>query len=251
MAFVGLTFQLGTVLWSGYDDDDVLGVQVDTAGDTGSAPLEMLHQHGFASRPLDPDVDAATQTAVGCVVQYAYQGSGQGFAWVSGDPRSLAKVPRLQKGESIQYGPQGNFVRCHADGSISLATTDDGTFDGRSIFLRVLPTGLVFSFPFGRLTFDATGFHVLHSSGARIDLGAIGGMPAPLDALNSYATLSARMVSLQGSATSLGTDAGLTNQTAVAALLVEIGLLRAALASLGAVIPTPISPLISQIGAVV
>lgn len=246
----GIKFQLGCVTYSGRDDDDFIGVQIDAVGDGPAiAPFQLLHPYGFASRPLDPVTDESGNPLIGCTALYGQQGN-ECFAWLADDPRAAPTITALKKGESVQYGPRGQFVRCHEDGSISLFTTDDGTYDGRSVFFRVAPTGFTFSAPWGRITFDDRGFHVLTSAGARIDLGYGDlGLPAPLDGLTSYAKMTAHMVSLKGTATVLGANAGATNEAGVAALLAELALLRAALAGLGAVIPAPINPLISQIGA--
>lgn len=244
-----MRWSLSFVTFSRHDDDDFIGVQVQTEGDGGAVPFELQHPYGFAARPLDPIVDATGEPTRGCSVLYGEQGN-QTFAWLGSDPRSVSLFPALQKGESVQYGPTGQFIRCHADGSVSIFTTDDATYDGRSVFLRVAPTGLTFEAPWGRMTFDEHGFHVLTRAGARLDLGyADVGLPAPLDGLTSYAKLTAQMVSLKGTATVIGANAGATNDAGVTALLVELALLRAALTGLGAVIPTPLSPLISQIGA--
>jgi hypothetical protein len=104
----------------------------------------------------------------------------------------------------------------HADGRISLFTTDDNTPNGKTVALQIMPDGLLFSAPWGKLTFDATGFHVLHVSGAAIDLGAIGGLPAPLSALSSYVKLTGNMVSSEASIIANGTAAGLANAVAKA-----------------------------------
>lgn len=245
--FRGLRFQVSAAQFTTYDADDFLGAQPDALGDDGGAvPFEVLAPFGFASRPLDPE------GGVGCSLVHATQGN-QGFAWFGSDPRSAPLLPALAKGESMQFGAYGQFVRCHDDGSISLFTTDDGTTNGRSIYFRISPTkGFEMQCPWGRLRLGPDGFHVLHSSGARIDLGAISGIPAPLDSLASYATISAAITSLQGSATSLGTDAGATNKAAVASLIAHLTAVSASLSALGATPTVPLNPaLVAQIGAVV
>src|SRR6185369_2237217 len=104
---------------------------------------------------------------------------------------------------------KGQFIRCHPDGKISIFTTDDATPNGKSVYSQVAPTGFTRLGPWGRETFDANGYHLKHVSGARIDLGAIGGFPAPLDAINSYVTISAQSVILDAATVSLGPDNGL------------------------------------------
>ena len=114
-----------------------------------------------------------------------------------------------------------------ADGSIALFTTDDGKPNGRSVFHEINGKGMLFSFPYGKQTFDDKGFHLLHNSGARIDLGAIGGLPAPLSALSSYLTLGAAAVSVEASGVRLGPRASLAQPVALAPATV------AAIAALG------------------
>lgn len=244
------------------DGADFVGVQPSGLGERpGLAPFELLHPYGFASRPVAPDPDGT-----GCSMLTAEQGS-QGFAWLANDPRIQAKLPNLRAGESIQYGPTGQFVRCHEDGSITLATTEDATTDGHSIFLRVSPTvtepsgrirgGLEFVSPWGTLTFGPDGFHAIHSSGARLDLGAIGGLPAPLDTMTSYATLTAAVASIQASSVAQGTDGGAAHTAALTALTTLLGVMAAAIdakagaPSATAAAVTAAAATIQQIGAVV
>jgi hypothetical protein len=190
---------LRTVTGSEYDDDGFLGVQVDAPG-AGNAgpPIQLHHTYGFSSRPLDPDPDGR-----GADVHVAWEGSER-HAWMASDGRVTRLLPIKKQGETLQNGPKGNFVRCHDDGRISLFTSDDGTVDGRSVYVEVAPDGIRFVTPWGKLVLDATGFHVLTESGARIDLGAIGGLPAPLSALTSYAVMRANTVTCEGSLVQLG-----------------------------------------------
>lgn len=107
--------------------------------------------------------------------------------------------------EARRYADEHTFLRVDTErGRISLFTTDDQTPNGKSIFLQVKKEGLEFVCPFGKLTFRADGVHFLHSSGARIDLGAVSGMPAPLDALGSYCNLSGATMALESAILSLG-----------------------------------------------
>ncbi len=226
---------------SKHDKDQFLAIIPETFGPSSTlGAIEVSHPYGFASRPVDKDVSGA------CGAYYGVDGA-QGFAWLANDGRIQSKLPEVLPGESFQYGVTGNFVRCHKDGRISLFTTDDATVDGRTVALTIGPTGLVFNAPWGNLKFDATGFHVLHSSGARIDLGACGGLPAPLDSLASYATLSAALVHVEGSAVSLGASSPLSEPaakalqsaqalTAITTALIAVG---AALATIGGITTSP------------
>lgn len=222
-----MKLQFGKVLGTTYDADSFIGVQPGVYGSKGVTPFELSHTYGFVSRPIDPDPDGTA-----CQLFYAFDNS-EGFAWLANDPRVQAKLPEVRPGESFMYGSTGAFVRIGADGVISLFTTHDRTTNGRSVFLQVAPTGLTFVSPYGKLTFDANGFHVLHSSGARFDLGAISA-PAPLDALSSYATLSAAMVHVEGSAVHVGTKEGAPQQVALAtATLALAGALNGVLTAIG------------------
>lgn len=204
------------VVASKFDKDSFIGVMPETFGTNSTVgAVELFHSYGFASMPVDMDADGAcgmmTDTDAPTCISYLLN-----------DGRIQSKLPEILQGESFQYGPTGNFVRCHKDGRVSLFTTDDATVNGRTVALTVGPTGLVFNAPWGNLKFDATGFHVLHSSGARIDMGACGGLPAPLSALASYATLSAALVHVEGAAVNVGVSsptaepAAKANQTVLA-----------------------------------
>ena len=228
-----MNLRSGTAV-SSYYEAGFLGISVDLDGGqkAGAPPMAPMHPYGFVSRPADPVADAGGIPTLGCEVLYGWDGP-QGYVLPLGDPRVMAKLPEVQGGESFQYGPTGQFVRCHADGSISLFTTDDATTDGRSIYLKISPTtGLEYSCPWGRLTFGPNGFHVLHSSGARLDLGAIGGLPGPLSSLSSYAKLEGGIASVKGGAVSVGTDGGATNEAATTALVAFLDALVAAVATI-------------------
>ncbi len=220
-----MRWDLGLATLSEYDDDDFVGLQVDTLSfGEGMPPFELHHAYGFAARPLDPD-----EKGVGCTALYAIQGR-KGYAWLANDPRVSAKLPKLRKGESIQYGPKGQFLRMHEDGRITACTYVDGDPNKHTIFWELSPDeGWRLETPWGRITFGPNGFHLQHSSGARFDLGAIAGLPAPLDALSSYATISAKVVSIEGTAVSQGTDGGAANLAAVTALLGLLGVMAAAI----------------------
>lgn len=128
-----------------------------------------------------------------------------------------------------------------ADGSIALFTTDTNDDNGKSVYIRVAPDGMQFVAPWGTVKFDASGFHVLHSSGASFDLGGIYGMPAPLDQITSYVRMSAATINGRASAASFGvgtTDPVASStavMTAIAALQAQVTAMEAAWAALGAI----------------
>lgn len=163
-----------------------------------------------------------------------------GYGYSVGCPAILAVLgpnpepqPGLRPDDPVMLGPKRNFVRCDSEGRVSLFTTDDGTPTGKSVYFQVRPDGFRGVHPLFKFTLDKTGFHVVHASGARVDLGAVSGMPAPLDVLNSYAKLSAAMVQIEGSAISMGTATGTPDNVARATpTLANLDAIQAALVAL-------------------
>jgi hypothetical protein len=196
--------------------------------------------YGFKFRPLNPTASGTYQ----CV----YVNDGDKKRIVAGrDNRinDLLALPVLNEGEVMVYGPTGSFVRMHADGSASMFVTAGG--DTRSSFIKLTPAGeYTLSTPHVVQTSGGSGWHMRHSSGARIDAGAVGGLSSPLDAVSSYVTITAGMISLQASAVSLGLDSGGSNAAAVEALKTFIDALVSAIATIttltnGAAAMVPIS----------
>lgn len=190
----------------------------ESPGIAASAPV--WGQFGFVSRPAEPDGDGAAMAV------FEVDGD-QKTVTSTRDLRMAAKLPDLKPGESMCCGFAGQFIRFHQNGGLTLFTTTDGTPDGDAIYLKLVPDdgvepspGLVFESPWVRVMCGKLGFRVLHSSGAELELGALGGLPAPLDALGSMAKLKAGIVSIQGGAVSIGNPAtpGLANEVSVIAL---------------------------------
>jgi hypothetical protein len=201
-----LNFDIGIATLSVYDHDDFPGVQIDPLGDGGIQDYEVHSTYGFLAKPLDPATDGAGNPTQGCTVLYALEG-GKGHAWLCSDPRVTPLLPALRPGESLMYAAGGQFIRLHATdgdtpGAITLFTSDDGTVNGQNVYLQVARDALRFVAPWGTITFDASGFHLVTDSGARLDLGAIGGVPL----IGSYASLSAGMVDISGSVVAAGAD---------------------------------------------
>lgn len=235
-----IRFDFGQATASAYDADDFPVVQYDAFGEgkSGVAPYRLTGPYGLWTIPIEPSKSGGCQLLLG-------EDGRNHYAWTLNDPRVQSLLPKGKPGETFFYGPTGSFVRHHTDGRISLYTTDDATPIGRTVALALAPTGLTYNFPYGKQAFDATGFHVLHNSGARIDLGALGGLPFPLDTLASYVTLSAAIVRIEGSVISLGTAAGIAEPiTKALSLATEIFVplalaLEAVNASLVAIGETP------------
>lgn len=183
-----------TCVTTTYDENGFLtaSIEVPTAGEeSGADPFELHHPYGFASRPPD-----ATETD-GCAIGFCYIGSA-GHAIAFGDTRKTKKLALLNKGESMQYGPTGNFIRCSDDGAISMFTSSSPDGDVQtakpSVFFEIRPKAMRFTAPWGRQWFDNTGFHVFHTSGGQMHLGAISGLPAPFDTMLSYIDFKAATV---------------------------------------------------------
>lgn len=139
----------------------------------------------------------------------------------------------------------GTFIRRGRDGTVSIGTTHDGTPNGKTIYLQIRRDGLRFFSPWGKVTFDPGGFHVLHSSGARFDLGGIGGLPSPADQLSSYATLGATLIGLRASLVPVGPESAPADAAAkstptiaaIGAIQTYATLVQTALAAIGAALP--------------
>lgn len=210
MPFMGVEVRLGACVLTEFDANGFLRAQPQALGDDPRVEsYELLQPYGFMARPAAAEVDADGRVIQGKACSLLYWSIGdRNFAMLASDPRPIALLPALAEGEQMIYGPAANFARCKVDGTVTLFTTDDGTYDGNSIYCQVSPTGFMAFTPWGTVKLGADGFHMRHSSGARMDAGSIGGLPSPLDALASYITLSAAMVQVEGSAIALGTETG-------------------------------------------
>lgn len=179
--------QLGNVVGNVAEHDDV----------------EWIQHVGFYSVPSK--AAAGEQAAQAVMIETG----GRNVVIGSSDQRGLELAGNAKPGETGMYaagedGKAQGRVMAKADGSVNLFTTDTNEPGGQSVYLRVAPDALLFVAPWGTLRFDATGFHVLHESGARFDLGGIQGLPAPLDQLGSYVRMQAGTVNVSASAQSFG-----------------------------------------------
>ncbi len=149
---------------------------------------------GHAETLVDRNVAGTTGVAIGgrderCADMYGALGPGDTCVHATGPSHSAQMM-------------------CKEDGSVTMVTTDDGTATGRSVFWQTDKDAFRGVAPWGRLTFDATGFHVRHHTGARIDLGGVGGLPAPLDSMGAYVSISAPVLRLTGGAVAIGQGLG-------------------------------------------
>lgn len=132
--------------------------------------------------------------------------TSSGFIGVaSRDVRTGKIAGNMQPGETTLYAPGSQACGLFKnDGSVTLMTTQDGTETGQSVYSRTAADTFTMLAAWGKRSFDATGYHLFTFSGARLDMGGIGGLPAPLSALGSYAKLSADIVTVEGSVIALG-----------------------------------------------
>lgn len=176
-------------------------LELDAEGESGADAFEMVSPYGLASRPPDATEKDGAQCG------YAFIGS-RPYAMAFGDTRSTPLLAALKKGESMLYGYFGNFIRCKVDGTISLFTTTDGKVDGQAqgVFMNFAPLAWQFKAPWGKQTFDATGWHLNTISGAELHLGSIVGLPAPFDQLTSYIDMMASAVRIKTATLDVGID---------------------------------------------
>jgi hypothetical protein len=230
-----LEWEIANITGTSVDADGFMSVTIDSEGEHGSIPIPVQHMNGLWGMPLDPVVDKGTGEPIpskACQVLVAWEG-GKAHAFPLNDPRTVGKLPLGVPGERVLWADAGHFYRQHADGSHSWVTsTTGGGTDGQTVQFRVRPTTMLFDAPWGRLTFDGTGFRVRHVGGAALSLGYAGG---PIPGLGSYATLSGDMVKIAGSAIAIG-PTGSAQQGVAQALPLQVVLqsMMVALESLAA-----------------
>ncbi len=196
----GSLFYIGAAVLSTAVDNitNTILAQIGSIGDeyVYSDKAEWYQHVGFSSRPSKPKKG---HQAAECVAIR----DDRDVVIASRDIRSQQIYGNLKDGETCLWaggddGTGQGRVILKADGSINIFATSDNTDAGNSVYFRVAPDGFAWVAPWGTIKFDPSGFHVRHASGARIDLGAMGGLPSPLDVLTSYATMTAASVGLVG-----------------------------------------------------
>lgn len=100
--WAGLAWDIGTCTVTTYVDGELVG-QVSRYSGAGGAPYQVHSPYGFRSRPTDPDSDG-----VGAQALYAIEGN-EGHVWFLSDSRDDDKVPKLDKGGSVQHNALGSF----------------------------------------------------------------------------------------------------------------------------------------------
>lgn len=104
-----IPFDFGQSIFSEYDEDGVLGVQLDHYGGEGHATSEVHSPFGFQARPLDPEKDKDGEPSVGCAVLWWREG-GQTHAMPLNDHRVRELLPKLRKGGSMMYSGSGSYA---------------------------------------------------------------------------------------------------------------------------------------------
>lgn len=231
------------VLLSEVDDADEARLNLgDLQSGTGFGQnTAMWMSEGYLARPNDPSDGGCAQALF---IQEGDTKRAVGFR----DPRFAKFAGNLAEGDrAIVTDGAPRIVVKKATGAVALITSDDGTTDGRTIYTRVFKDGWEAVGPHASIKVTSDGIHMKHSGGARISMGSIGGLPAPLDALSSYVKIEAAMISIKTAALSLGSDGGAANDAATTALWGFLSELVAAIATVtmttpGAAAMAPLAP---------
>lgn len=212
-----------------------------TSEQTETDEVEWWQHVGFLSRP-----PKATAKQSACQAVTIRRGD-RDVCIATRDLRGVELAGNIKEGETVIYaagddGKAQGRVICKADGSINVFTTDTNDATGSSVYFRVAKDGFSWVAPWGTIRFDATGFHVRHTSGARLDLGGVGGLPFPLNELSSYATLSAGMVSASGALNALSSAPDASPAAKSAPLIEFMGLVATAISLCAAATTGPGAP---------
>lgn len=178
---------------------DVLNPKKAPVDDT----TELWGLFGFASRPTK--AVQGQNAAQMITIKQADRDIGIAYR----DLRAQPIYGNLGEGESMMFATGANGfasgrIACKADGSVNLYTTDTGTLDGIGSLFQHSPSGLRYQSKYGSMIFDETGFHIITSSGGRLD---VGGMAGGIPSMTSMARLSASLITLDGPTVSLGPSA--------------------------------------------
>lgn len=138
---------------------DVVGEDVRETG------VEVWGPPGYYARPCSP---AAGEKGAQCLM---LTGGDRNAAIGFCDRRQRDIYGNLKPGEFVitaggeDATAQGKIAG-KADGSITLATTDNNTHDGNGFYERLAPDSWSIQGPYGCIKLDATGFHVVLPNGA-------------------------------------------------------------------------------------
>ncbi len=159
-------FDVGLGLFSEFDADGFLGIQVQRNGGPASScpPIELMQPFGFGSRPLDPDLDADGNPVAGCAVLYATEGDKL-HAWLGPDPRLVKKQPQGKKGSSWMYS---------ATGSLIMLDGEKGTFQ---VYIPYSNGSKTATIAYDLTTEGAESLQLIHGDGMALTMTAGGKNP--------------------------------------------------------------------------
>ncbi len=236
------SWDIGVALLSTYDADGFLGIQYDSEGAevgplgtgldaTPVAPgggvrdYEVIMPGGLLHRPMDPTVDAyGNPNAAQSAQVLNLREGGRHFAMPLGDPRIVATLPTVEKGDTLIFSAAGSFVRLVGSGAnvgrITQYTTTTGTPSGTMVYEGVWPDRFTRVAPWGKETFDANGYELV-AGGCRIDMMSIGGIPGAAGLGSTIALTSSGNVALDAPSVQLGADGALGHGPVVRADLFQ------------------------------
>lgn len=179
------------------------------AGEVEDNNVELYQQAGLWSRPAK-----ATPGLPACQGVMIRDG-GRDVCIAQRDTRANNIYGNLGAGETCvgaSTGPNTTAPQTWArtvykgNGSINHLTTDSA---GNTMLNRLTPTEWRFFAPWGTQLHDSTGYHVRTWHGAKLDLGGLG-LPSPFNSLglNSTATLTADVITLDAAILHMGRDSG-------------------------------------------
>lgn len=204
------SWDIAVTMLSVYDADGFLGLQCDSEGSEGgglssgadATPIppnggvrdyEAIAPGGLYHRPSDPAVDANgnPNSAQAALVLNLREG-GRVYSMGLGDPRVVALLPEIGKGDTLLAGDNGSFVRIVGSGPnagrVSLYTTTDGTPGSQSVYATCWPDRFERVAPWMQERGDATGYSLVVGA-CRFDMMTMAGGLGPAAAFGASASL--------------------------------------------------------------
>lgn len=167
------------------------------SGEIFSTNTELWHPAGIVSIPALPN---AVNNNVDCSQVMYLERSDDCIAFATRDTRTELLGGNINPGETVIYNSTTARVALKSDDSITMmCMSSDGT---NKVSFGINPTSLFFMAPWGRMVFDATGFHLATISGAQLDMGALN-FPG-LSSLASFVNLNAGQISMSAPIVNLG-----------------------------------------------
>jgi hypothetical protein len=200
---------------------DAINNVVDSSGAEIYGPI------GYCARPSKAIAGQSSCQAV------AIKGGSRDALVAFRDTRAQEIYGNLSEGDVCIYsmGPDGSGtskLSVKGDGSIILSTERPGTapIEGNvGVYLRLDRDKLEFRAPWGRMTFDNTGFTVVCQNGAKFNLGGVTPAFGAAVGLSSYCNIHAQTINLAGIC-NLGppvSQGGLPKMPAMISLIPPVG----------------------------